>query len=181
MAPTLTASRPPIRPEVRDIWKTHARMRTSQRETASIRLSGDKLQVSITSFQLRTSSPGLFARSTECVTAIRSSWIPTDLPGDEPGILPRSGQRIDESIQRASQAAAPAPDLGASVLAVSGQGPGDSWLAHDERPVKGRRANRSRGLDGRPRFFRGRCALPSKEAVRGTTGGNRCRGLVRRI
>src|SRR3972149_2576991 len=155
MAPTLTASRPPIRPEVRDIWKTHARMRTSQRDTASIRSSGDKLQVSITSFQLRTSSPGLFARSTECVTAIRPSWIPTDLPADDPGILPRSGQRIDESIQRASQAAAPAPALGASVLAVSGEGAGGSWLAHDERPVKGRRGGGARGAAGRAAGFWG--------------------------
>src|SRR3990172_6584206 len=35
-----------------------------------MRLSGDRLQVSITSFQLRTRSPGLLARSAVCETAI---------------------------------------------------------------------------------------------------------------
>jgi hypothetical protein len=101
-APTLTASRPPISPDVSDIWKTHARIRTIQRETKSMRLSGDRLQVSMTSFQFRTRSPGLLARSAGCVTAIESllgfghSLVPiglnstglADLPYGQEGLSP---------------------------------------------------------------------------------------------
>jgi hypothetical protein len=97
MAPTLTASNPPINPDVSDIWKTQARIRTSQRETPSIRFSDDRLQVSITSFQLRTSSPGLLDRSTGCETAIvtlltDAGTDPVCLARILPGLQPTAGR-----------------------------------------------------------------------------------------